>query len=1104
MAERRFEVIRAGEEGRRASRWTLPAARFATVAATVLLLVGCGGGHDESAGLAARARSIAAKDLASRPGRAAVLALAADRLEPSVPAELSMLSAALHNSGIERVLTTGGPPLTTAIRTQHLVVGVGADGSVRVWRPSGRLVGEARMGRPAVMLADSTASACLAAVDASGRLTLIDPTDPSRPVIRSLRTSIDDGAPIALAFSADASTIVAVTSRGEVERFDSTSGASLGRWSLREAHGNLPWAGGSGPLRPEAAAFASASGEGEEALLVASPDGSVARVEIASRRGRTILDRGVVPGRVVSLAGMPYADGIAIASTGGVTTLRGPNAEPRVSPGAFADGVGFDLEDHLWIGDRDGVHGESNPWAPLRGPFVGGAAYRIVVGAGGAVAIGPGGAISLLGRQSAGLGLPEVSPTAFAVFDPEGDLLTESGAPGEVDQLETQRPGRETVHGIPTDDPEEETFEPDPAWLAADGSGLYVDAAAVDREFVVVGGQDVTDQGVLMVWDARGGAPLKRLAVTSGHAEKLEPSLVSHVVLLPGKHLVAAYSPVQKVIVFWSTQSWRFVGAVPIGHLTSLSASPDEDELLGVEVPAGEAETESSATPPSRLIFVDIAKLRVDHEVRAGSALAAAWSPNGDRIAVADGEDSVRLLSADGRERAAKGIDVPGTPVTLAWRPDGKAIAVSLGTGVVLADPATGAVSPQLPQAPGQLVAALDWSPDGRLLATTAIEPPTEGEEYVPAAAQVWALGSARLRRRMCQLAGGGLSAAESRRLLGDPAAGGLCRVDRSPPRRKEPGSTGGFEPTLAFRSEGDLYVAGRAGKKALIAKVRGSSFLPVAAIWSRSGLAWAAEGTAGLLPDGGDEAATWACACSGAVALGGSMFALENDGRRMFVFTPGLPLPRSIQVAGGLGEDPRLLGSLGGDLLVGAYSLDSAGGAQSHIYSVDRRGDVAPIGVDRTGVPTIATAQSPSGDELAFSSVNFSGDCGSSGGVGVARLGRDGRIRVSYPPLPFGVEGQAVRSIVVHGAGRVEATLAPSPCDEDGASGPPSGRRYVLDGGGWVPTRDRGFDVQLDGSSVTRIARPGSPTGGGRLTLRTPGGTETVAQDVGQMWVRP
>jgi hypothetical protein len=264
--------------------------------------------------------------------------------------------------------------------------------------------------------------------------------------------------------------------------------------------------------------------------------------------------------------------------------------------------------------------------------------------------------------------------------------------------------------------------------------------------------------------------------------------------------------------------------------------------------------------------------------------------------------------------------------------------------------------------------------------------------------------------------------------------------------------------------------------------------------------------GDAGVLLDGDARAGSWPCACAGAVAADGTMVALENGGKRLLVFTPDQRLPRSVTTSQDLGEHVDLLGVLGSRMIVSAFRPDPAGTTESTIYAIDRDGTVAMIGADRDGVPSTPAAQSPAGDELAFSSTNYSGDCEAPGGVGLVRVSEGGRLQVSYPPLPFGEEGKIVRSVVVGTTGQVEAALAPDSCaDETDGEGPPVATRYALSGGGWAAAAEKGFDVQRRGDSVVTIAPPAEFFTGGELTLRSPaGGTAQIAPGVEQLWVRP
>jgi hypothetical protein len=72
-----------------------------------LLLSGGSDSAGSNAVSSRRAEALAPSYLAERPAEAARLALAGDRLDPSVEGELSMAAVAADSTGIKRVIETG-------------------------------------------------------------------------------------------------------------------------------------------------------------------------------------------------------------------------------------------------------------------------------------------------------------------------------------------------------------------------------------------------------------------------------------------------------------------------------------------------------------------------------------------------------------------------------------------------------------------------------------------------------------------------------------------------------------------------------------------------------------------------------------------------------------------------------------------------------------------------------------------------------------------------------------------------------------------------------------------------------------------------------------
>lgn len=131
-------------------------------------------------------------------------------------------------------------------------------------------------------------------------------------------------------------------------------------------------------------------------------------------------------------------------------------------------------------------------------------------------------------------------------------------------------------------------------------------------------------------------------------------------------------------------------------------------------------------------------------------------------------------------------MQLDSEPTALAWRPDGALIAVALREdGIVLVDPRLGLVSRPLP-AENSTATDLSWSEDGRFLADAPGIENVETERYEPTGAQIWTLGAARLRRRMCELSGGPIGQPEWRTLVDRSLPyQSLCRARRStaPPK---------------------------------------------------------------------------------------------------------------------------------------------------------------------------------------------------------------------------------------------------------------------------------------------------------------------------------
>jgi WD40 repeat protein len=723
----------------------------------VALVLSRGGSAPTREEDAAQRAGVLARSLtAGEGGRAAWMALAGERLHPSVVGQLGMLEVALEGSGVERVIETGADQVTSAIRLEHLVLTAGDNDVLRVWRPSnGALLGEVGTAQPLVTIGEAPGLPLAAGADASGLVTLLDVSDPHHPRLLPLAKSAGHGRALAVAFSEGGKEVLVLRNSGWLERFSTVGGRPLSSDTVtRELRGQ----GGASPARLVAAQFVPESYGAPRHLLLGLADGAVFRESVGGRAAKLVLAPGKAPGPITSLAQIPYGE-VAVGTGGGLVTIEKPGAFVDREPGPPLAGVAFNSEDELLVAESEGV-GRRSETLGLGGTY-GRPAIGLSVGHGGVLALDEGGAVSLLGPMRSGLGLtqPTISSPAVSFLPGGGLVLAQGWSPNHIERLVALRPGHGEVEGQEVADPEFRAYEPSPSWWPepeeeeGGESGLYVNDIASDREFVVAGGQDPTGEAAVLVWDARTGRPLRRLPLSTGGLNPNEPSIVAEVVLIPGRHLLAAYSAVQQLVAIWSTENWKLLASIPVGRVNDLQVSPDESTLVAVGV-TGDEEEFGTGEGSSRLIFINTGSMEIDHEVQTEEVADAAFSPDGEQLALLGLDGTLRVLSADGRTQVRPPIRLEGRPLSLAWRPDGKLLAVSVeGSGVVLVDPHNGASSPPLPdEAP--TVFGIAWSPDGRFLAAAPATENAEGGYYEPETTEIWALASPRLARRMCQLAG--------------------------------------------------------------------------------------------------------------------------------------------------------------------------------------------------------------------------------------------------------------------------------------------------------------------------------------------------------------
>jgi hypothetical protein len=1002
-----------------------------------------------------------AVDLSTRPAQAPRAALVAVRAHPSVAAELAMIDVAAADKGIERVVDTGTGEATAALVLERDLITCNEEGEVELWRRAdGAMLGEVSTPAPIVAFGDASVSApYVAAVDRDGALELVDISDPSRPRVLPLGHRLAAGEkPLAVAFSKEVpGEVVAVGSGGEVLRVDLTTDALVSRGSLNEVHGEVPWVRGAA-LKLVAAKFLPEVFADEEGLLVGTAEGGVADVDIGRGQGKTVLEPGVAPGRILSLDRMEYGENEVV-----VGTTRGLVVEPESGSYIVGPVVEFGLPvpavalepdgEGRWTGNATGMVEPEMEHQPYSGLPV----RAFDVGYHGTAAIDPEGKVSVLGGPGVGISMAAAEGTSAVTFDPKGDLLIASGYdPNHTEKIKAIRPRPPLPSDEYTEEDEVRDYEPDPAWWsgAEDPEAFYVNDVAADDEYVVAAGQDPFGKPAVVVWDAASGRPLRELDLgTDGIAGEV-PTLISKVMLLPGRHQIAAYSVAQESIAVWSTETWELEESIPVGAAGDISVSPDESTIAVVGL-ADEEAVQAPDEQPVPISFVDLDAGRMGHTVEVKGATATAFAPDGSSLAVAYGEDMLQLRSPDGREAIGKPIELSGEAKELAWRPTGGLLAASLEhDGIVFVDPATGAVSKSLPYEEDRPTLAVDWSADGDLLAAQTGELAEDGDHYETDATEVWNLGAAAMRRRMCELA--------------------ACGRDDEGGAAGPPESVAALGPiALVFRHEGDLYAAGADGDAAPIGQLPEYPQPPPSYEWSAAGFAWSGPQEIGAILPGAARPRTWPCGCAGVAWDGGEILSVATDGAALVHVDPDTGSVRTTPIHGVPPYDPNLVGIVGGHPIVAAYDSAPDPSTSGRLFEIGPGGQAVELARKTHGI-FVADEPSSSPDTLALVSNLSGGACFSSDGIVVVSARAHGKVVVERPPAPPAGEFPQVRSVQVAADGSVSAAFAPIACNSEGLQDEHDSiaERYVLSGHRWRPTGETGFDVQAVGDGTATLRR--------------------------------
>lgn len=166
---------------------------------------------------------------------------------------------------------------------------------------------------------------------------------------------------------------------------------------------------------------------------------------------------------------------------------------------------------------------------------------------------------------------------------------------------------------------------------------------------------------------------------------------------------------------------------------------------------------------------------------RGAEVIALAWSPDGQTLAVAGRDRSLRLWQAGAGKARALALVEPGASgmapvIALAWGPDGRTLAgATLDRQILLWDTARRQLLAGPLRGHRDTITALFFDPPGRVLSSVGID----GELWR------WDVDFDSWRERACRLSGRDLGAEERRLFLIDAAGPPLCPAERPAAARR-------------------------------------------------------------------------------------------------------------------------------------------------------------------------------------------------------------------------------------------------------------------------------------------------------------------------------
>lgn len=340
-----------------------------------------------------------------------------------------------------------------------------------------------------------------------------------------------------------------------------------------------------------------------------------------------------------------------------------------------------------------------------------------------------------------------LSPSSVAAFASDGDLIQSEVKSGPMHISRLQR----IDASVEADDSGQFPIKSEYRTTDfPDVGSIYVNKISVNDEYVAAAGQSREGTGIVLIWATDSGKPIKRIDFPgddgSSSLSKL-PDIVTQVNFVDGGRKLLAFNVKSRVLTTWSTADWSKDSFLHVGgdSSPSLDVSPDGTEILVL-----------SGTKAKRIA---VQNLQISSVNDVGNSLGV-WYISPDEFVSLDAEQSLSIRAGSTMEISST-MTLPSPATGVSPSPDGRYLALLQrdGSAEVLDTSSLRPITPRLVN---------QWGGDGVLGAWNAQSTQLAilGRTFVEGTPTVtktslWSIGLGTWKEDLCHIAGSDLSDSE-------------------------------------------------------------------------------------------------------------------------------------------------------------------------------------------------------------------------------------------------------------------------------------------------------------------------------------------------------